>query len=199
MTQENYAGPIASGNPSLDAMAGAKKAVIGSTLAAVMAFHEAFGLRGPTEPKLPGNTEDEVKLLTEISNELTRVANICHDLAAQGQKNLNFLRLQLIVSEVAELAQALADEDVVETLDALTDITYVVDGSYDSFGLAPLKMIAFTEVHESNMSKLGDDGKPILNSSGRVVKGPNYVPPNLDKIVNDHLKELIEQAKIEAR
>lgn len=97
---------------------------------------------------------------------------------------VNQLRLRLLEEEVTELAVALHQRDVVEVLDALTDIQYVLDGAFWSLGLAHLKQIAFEEVHRSNMSKLGPDGKPVKRPDGKVTKGPSYSPPNLMQFID---------------
>lgn len=98
----------------------------------------------------------------------------------------NALRINLLAEEVEELKEALEQGDIVETLDALTDIQYVLDGAYLSFGLQDKKMPAFNEVHRSNMSKLGEDGKPIRRESdGKVLKGPNYFKPDLVQFIKD--------------
>ena len=89
-----------------------------------------------------------------------------------------------VYEELDELKEALEQGDVVETLDALTDLQYVLDGAYLSFGLQDQKMAAFTEVHRSNMSKLGEDGKPIRRESdGKVLKGPDYFKPDLVQFI----------------
>lgn len=98
----------------------------------------------------------------------------------------NALRINLLAEELEELTEALKDGDVVEVLDALTDLQYVLDGAYLSFGLQDKKMPAFTEVHRSNMSKLGEDGKPIRRESdGKVLKGPNYFKPDLVQFIKN--------------
>jgi len=98
----------------------------------------------------------------------------------------NKLRVGLLEEEVQELKDALADGDVVEVLDALTDIQYVLDGAYLSFGLSYLKETAFAEVQRSNLSKLGEDGKPIRRESdGKVMKGPNYSAPDLAQFLTE--------------
>lgn len=205
-----------------------------NTVDAVMAFTQAFGQEWYETPTLPSE----------------RTA---------------LLRLQLISEEAGELVYALAAQDPVETLDALIDLQYVIDGTYGAYGvvhlydceqpapdlsMAPkwgqldhwalldtvgnvqrgisrlawtlaychqeghayekvlagalnelnkvlqaaiwdlgfyaIREVAFFEVHNSNMSKLGEDGKPILNEAGRVVKGPNYRKPDLKKVWEDH-------------
>ncbi len=98
----------------------------------------------------------------------------------------NALRVNLLEEEVQELKDALNAGDMVEVLDALTDIQYVLDGAYLSFGLSHLKESAFAEVQRSNMSKLCIDGKPIRRESdGKVMKGPNYSAPDLGQFLND--------------
>jgi predicted HAD superfamily Cof-like phosphohydrolase len=102
-----------------------------------------------------------------------------------SDEKTNRLRIALLEEEVAELKVALAQGDMVEVLDAITDIQYVLDGAYLSFGLAHLKEAAFSEVQRSNLSKLGEDGKPIhRESDGKVMKGPNYFAPDIAKILN---------------
>tara|TARA_B100001750_G_scaffold242988_1_gene257354 strand:+ start:402 stop:809 length:408 start_codon:yes stop_codon:yes gene_type:complete len=97
-----------------------------------------------------------------------------------SDEKTNRLRINLLQEELDELKDALAAGDIVEVLDALTDLQYVLDGAYLSLGLAHLKEVAFAEVQSSNLSKLGGDGKPIRRESdGKVMKGPNYFAPDL--------------------
>ena len=91
------------------------------------------------------------------------------------------LRLDLIKEELKELEEAINKKDIKEVADALTDILYVTYGAGHAFGIDLDK--CFEEVQNSNMSKLGLDGKPIYNESGKVMKGPNYFKPNLNKFV----------------
>jgi predicted HAD superfamily Cof-like phosphohydrolase len=91
------------------------------------------------------------------------------------------LRLELILEEVGELREAIGEANIVEVADALTDILYVVYGAGHSFGIDLDK--CFEEVHSSNMSKLGEDGKPIYREDGKVLKGPKYFAPDLTKYV----------------
>jgi len=98
----------------------------------------------------------------------------------------NALRVGLLEEEVQELKDALEAGDIVEVLDALTDIQYVLDGAYLSFGLSHLKETAFVEVQRSNLSKLGEDGQPIRRESdGKVLKGPNYSAPDLAQFLSN--------------
>ena len=91
------------------------------------------------------------------------------------------LRYDLIREELQELKDALDKKDIKEVADALTDILYVTYGAGHAFGIDLDK--CFNEVQSSNMSKLDTDGKPIYNEKGKVMKGPNYFKPNLNKFV----------------
>tara|TARA_Y100001958_G_C21055304_1_gene420014 strand:- start:417 stop:788 length:372 start_codon:yes stop_codon:yes gene_type:complete len=91
------------------------------------------------------------------------------------------LRYDLIKEELSELKEAIDKKDIKEVADALTDILYVTYGAGHAFGIDLDK--CFEEVQNSNMSKLGKDGKPIYNKKGKVMKGPNYFKPNLNKFV----------------
>ena len=92
------------------------------------------------------------------------------------------LRFDLIQEELTELDEAIKNKDLKEVADALTDILYVTYGAGHAFGLDLDK--CFKEVQNSNMSKLGKDGKPIYNEQGKVMKGPGYFKPNLDQFIN---------------
>jgi predicted HAD superfamily Cof-like phosphohydrolase len=94
---------------------------------------------------------------------------------------INKLRLDLIKEELSELTEAMNNKDLLEVADALTDILYVTYGAGHAFGIDLDK--CFEEVQNSNMSKLGNDGKPIYNDNGKVMKGPNYFKPDLKKIL----------------
>ena len=91
------------------------------------------------------------------------------------------LRYNLIKEELDELQKALQQKDLLEVADALTDILYVTYGAGHAFGIDLDK--CFAEVQRSNMSKLGDDGQPIFNEHGKVMKGPNYSKPNLKQFI----------------
>lgn len=95
------------------------------------------------------------------------------------------LRINLLAEELEELQEALQNDDAVEVLDALIDLQYVLDGAFLSFGMQGVKGPAFEEVHRSNMSKLGADGKPIRRESdGKVLKGPDFFEPDLAQFVD---------------
>ena len=95
---------------------------------------------------------------------------------------INTLRYDLIKEELEELKIAMENKDLLEVADALTDILYVTYGAGHAFGIDLDK--CFEEVQSSNMSKLGENGKPIYNEFGKVMKGPKYFKPNLTKFVH---------------
>ena len=104
------------------------------------------------------------------------------DKAGLSDGMTNKLRIDLIKEELEELTEAMKDENLLEVADALTDILYVTYGAGHAFGIDLDK--CFEEVQNSNMSKLGEDGKPIYNEAGKVMKGPNYFKPDLSKYLN---------------
>ena len=99
-----------------------------------------------------------------------------------GTDKINKLRLDLIKEELIELTEAMNNKDLLEVADALTDILYVTYGAGHAFGINLDK--CFEEVQNSNMSKLDENGKPIYNEHGKVMKGPNYFKPDLSKFVS---------------
>ena len=101
--------------------------------------------------------------------------------AGFSSDKINKLRIDLIKEEFEELEDAIKKKDLKETVDALTDILYVTYGAGHAFGVNLDK--CFEEVQNSNMSKLGEDGKPIYNQNGKVMKGPNYFKPNLNQFL----------------
>tara|TARA_Y100000389_G_C17423334_1_gene498074 strand:+ start:10 stop:381 length:372 start_codon:yes stop_codon:yes gene_type:complete len=98
-----------------------------------------------------------------------------------SSEKINKLRYDLIKEELDELNEAMKNKDLLEVADALTDILYVTYGAGHAFGINLDK--CFDEVQNSNMSKLGEDGKPIFNEFGKVMKGPKYFKPNLSKFI----------------
>ena len=104
------------------------------------------------------------------------------DKPAFSTDRINKLRIDLIKEELEELTEAMKNNDLLEVADALTDILYVTYGAGHAFGIDLDK--CFDEVQNSNMSKLDEDGKPIYNEHGKVMKGPNYFKPDLSKFVN---------------
>ena len=97
-------------------------------------------------------------------------------------EKINQLRYNLINEELEELKHAIANKDLLEVADALTDILYVTYGAGHAFGIDLDR--CFEEVQNSNMSKLDENGEPIYNEAGKVMKGPNYFKPDLSKFVS---------------
>ena len=102
--------------------------------------------------------------------------------ASFPNEKITSLRYDLIKEELDELREAIDNKDIKEVADALTDILYVTYGAGHAFGINLDR--CFEEVQNSNMSKLGSDGKPIFNEKGKVMKGPNYFKPDLRKFVS---------------
>ncbi len=101
--------------------------------------------------------------------------------ASLSSENINNLRINLIEEELNEFKEAILKKNLKEAADALTDILYVTYGAGHAFGINLDK--CFEEVQKSNMSKLGDDGKPIYDEKGKVMKGPKYFKPDLKKFL----------------
>jgi len=120
------------------------------------------------------NFESVRKFMETFSQEIKEKADFPNE-------KITSLRYDLIKEELDELKVAINDKDIKEVADALTDILYVTYGAGHAFGINLDK--CFEEVQNSNMSKLGSDGKPIYNDKGKVMKGPNYFKPDLNKFV----------------
>ena len=120
------------------------------------------------------NFESVKKFMETFGQEIKEKASFPDD-------KITSLRYELIKEELGELKEAIDSKDIKEVADALTDILYVTYGAGHAFGINLDK--CFEEVQNSNMSKLGLDGKPIYNDKGKVMKGPNYFKPDLNKFV----------------
>ena len=120
------------------------------------------------------NFESVRKFMETFGQEIKQKASFPND-------KITLLRYDLIKEELDELKDAMENKDIKEVADALTDILYVTYGAGHAFGINLDK--CFKEVQNSNMSKLGSDGKPIYNENGKVMKGPNYFKPDLGKFV----------------
>ena len=123
-------------------------------LKSVKIFHEAFGVKISNKPTL------------ELSKDILK------------------LRHSLMEEENNEYLKAVEDKNLIEVADALGDMLYILCGTILTHGFQNLIEDIFDEIQSSNMSKLGDDGKPIYRNDGKVLKGPNYKKPNIKKIIN---------------
>jgi predicted HAD superfamily Cof-like phosphohydrolase len=127
-----------------------------------------------------------------VSN-FIRVMNFMNNFKQEVKYNPEFpdekvqkLRISLIEEELEELKEAIEKKDVVGVADALTDILYVTYGAGAAFGIDLDK--CFEEVHNSNMSKLDRNGRPIYREDGKIMKGPDYFEPNLENIVKNGIQ-----------
>jgi predicted HAD superfamily Cof-like phosphohydrolase len=124
----------------------------------VRQFHDAFGVTTPDHPT--------------ITN-----------------RNIIELRMMLLEEEgIEEFGKAANAKDRVGVLDSLCDAQYILSGTVLALGYAGVFDAAFREVHRANMSKLGADGRPVRRQDGKILKGPNYTPPDLFKILMNHEK-----------
>ena len=121
------------------------------------------------------NFEKVIQFMNTYNQEVKRKAEF-------PDATTTHLRVDLIEEELDELKEAIANDDLVEVADALTDLLYVVYGAGAAFGIN--LDACFHEIHSSNMSKLGEDGKPIYREDGKILKGPNYFHPNLKDILD---------------
>jgi len=156
----------------------------------VLEFQRLFGAHVAMEPRVPdfssgyaaGQLAHYLSVAEPLAEQLKVWAQKARDTGDEAGA-LVLIRVQLCQEELAELARGILNRDIVECLDALTDMTYVSDGAYITLGLAPYKLAALHEVHRSNMSKMGPDGRPVTSSAGRIVKGPDYSPPDLRAVL----------------
>lgn len=116
-----------------------------------------------------------------VKNFMEKFGQQIKEKAGFPNEKIASLRINLIEEELNELKEAIQNKDINEVADALTDILYVTYGAGHAFGINLDK--CFEEVQKSNMSKLGLDGKPIYNEHGKVMKGPNYFKPSLERFL----------------
>lgn len=162
-----------------------------TTTALVASFHHAFKARLMTSPQLPRlNGRGKMVVLAyaqDIEQLAASLKRSCalHRVDCSDESWEVLVRLQLIIEEAGELARGLGSQDIVETMDALGDLQYVVDGTWLATGLGLLKTATVQEIHRSNMTKLDGQGHPVIHESGRVEKGPNFEEPDLAKVLSD--------------
>lgn len=164
-----------------------------SSLRQVADFQEAFGIPMPGVPEVTAPNPGEgrvtlhgiVGLMAVLAENLHQLAQETTDPALRKAA----IRLHLCQEELSELGEALVAGDPVRTLDALVDMRYVADGTTLVYGLGAVFDAAVDEVHRSNMTKLGPDGRPVTDGAGRVQKGPSYSPPDLAALLNKEAAE----------
>ena len=118
---------------------------------------------------------------TKVKNFMNKFGQEVKEKPSLSSNKINNLRVNLIREELFELEEAIKNNDLLEVADALTDILYVTYGAGHAFGINLDK--CFDEVQNSNMSKLDNNGKPIYDGNGKVMKGPNYFKPDLNKFI----------------
>ena len=151
----------------------------------VREFNVAFNLPHDLPPQMHGLDEYDREVLRSVSTTLLATAQRL--LALYGSTRVvPLLRLQLMLEELAEVGQEMADGSLEGMLKELSDLQYVVDGTYIAYGIERGQEAAFEEVHWSNMTKLGEDKKPVFCPHGKVTKGPNYQPANMEGLVNGY-------------
>ena len=154
-----------------------------STLDMVAEFSRTFGYPVNDEPGVPESVDSHCDgARWQIASSIRAVEREAKALSkATGDPCM--LRLRLILEELRELADAMADHNAKGALDALCDIRYVCDGTTHLLGMGAVFDEAMRRVHASNMSKAGPDGKPIHDATGKLLKGPHYSPPDLTDLV----------------
>lgn len=151
----------------------------------------AFGNKVRPTPSLPTLTRSGRARLRWWASQLAAMAAALKAEAAEhneaGRKNAGLLliRLQLSVEETGEWAEAVASGDIARAFQELVDMSVVTDGHYHTLGLADVKLAGYAEVHAANMSKLGEDGRPIISPAGRWMKGPNTRKPDMLRVLNE--------------
>jgi predicted HAD superfamily Cof-like phosphohydrolase len=160
-----------------------------SGVAMVQEFHDTWGLPVRPEPGIPeltaGDRWDIAAHAMELKNFAERLKIVCAQAHDLGRDNLRdvLVRMQIIVEETSEVFEAVTEGDVPHVLRELSDLRYSVNGTFLIFGMQACVPEADAELHRANMSKLGADGRPIVSDSGRVVKGPNFVPPDMARVL----------------
>jgi len=153
------------------------------TTSLVREFHRAMGQPYDEKPGVPPSPTaypvEEAALESIVIRLNGHVANI-NDLNVGDSVRL--LRARLMIEELAEVLDAMIDGDLEDVLKELCDLQYVLDGTFLAFGLDRLKIPAFREVHRSNMSKLDDNGKPVRDIGGKIIKGKNFSKAELFKL-----------------
>ena len=127
-------------------------------------------------------TGDTLAMVREFHDKFELTSHIS-DAPRHLPLDVALMCVQALVEETGELAHALGKRDLVGVLDALCDLQYFLDGTFIACGLSDVKVAAVAEVHRSNMTKLWPDGRPRRDTSGRVMKGPDYEPPVLEQFI----------------
>lgn len=166
-----------------------------TTIKLVKEFHEAFGIKDSEVPKIVGLEDNNPDFEFTVQQALEccafmlgNMSIVIHQHAEAHNKNTALLRAQLMMEELGEVLSAMAKNDIVNCLHELADLRYVCDGTALTFGLGDKLEPAVTEIHRANMSKLDDEGKPIINEAGRVVKSNNFVAADVAYLFKENVQ-----------
>jgi len=160
------------------------------TLGMVEQFHEAFGISQPKKVTLPNHKNKDIKQwLKETGQTLVDTSKLikaaCAKLGQDGENNTLLIRMQLMVEELGEVLVAMSQGDAAQTLHELADLRYVVDGTVLSLGMGEIFLPAIQEIHRANMSKLDEQGKPVIGPSGRVEKSKLFKKADVSFLLKD--------------
>lgn len=150
----------------------------------VRQFHESFCQASPDAPVLPGLNNHVAAELAAIATELKRLARLAHGVASENAGSVSAMRAHLMIEELGEVVDAIAEGSLPHVLHELQDLQVVKDGTTLAFGLSNLEDAALQEIHRANMSKLGEDGRPVTDAAGRIRKGPNFIAANVGFLFN---------------
>lgn len=155
------------------------------TLEQLRDFQTSMGLDAPEGFTLPEQSPDARDRLDSLSKMLERTAYDLKTIGAATGNDVILLRFRLIIEELAEVAEALVNADPGQVLWEVTDLRYVVEGLAVTLGLDwdGMADVAFDRIHKANMSKLDDDGNPVREPGGKIIKGPNYKKADLSDLV----------------
>lgn len=152
------------------------------TMDLVREFHQVFGCHIGAGPELPELSPLARRKVEQLAHHMKQASTMAHIFAENHRgtpAGVFFARLQLIQEELYEYATAVLEGKIYRVAHELADLQYVVDGAWLNHGISAFKVPAVMEIHQANMTKLGEDGKPIVNEAGRVVKGPNFKKADL--------------------
>ena len=160
-------------------------------------FHRIFGLPIGDEPTLPEVSTHAYHALSHAQKSIKSVAVILRE-AAELDEHPALMRAHLMAEELSEVIEAMYMGDIPHLLHELVDLRYVTDGSFLTFGLHGYFLPALEEVQRANLSKLDDEGKPVLSKGGRIAKGPNFVKADVRKVFVDFPEKIGEKTLEEA-
>lgn len=155
-------------------------------------FHQAFEINEPDHPCLPGMSGMAAFSLRRAAEHIRAASQFLHTACKGCDGAPPLMRGHLMAEELAEVLDAMADGNLVQVLHELVDCEVVHKGSVRALGLAMSYPDAQLAVHNANMSKLGEDGRPIKNAAGRIMKGPHFVKADLTDLIEPAYRQVKE-------